>query len=71
MPHDVTALDNWHHEIVNNVSLAANYNRCAIMFLEEGNVAESKVLLEKSLNYHSKIMSMLREDYIERKRMET
>jgi len=70
MPHDITALDNWYHEIVNHLTIAANSERCALKDLKDGNIVEVKIELENSLEHCDKIMNMLREDYIERKRLE-
>jgi hypothetical protein len=68
MVHDITPLDNWHHEIGNELCIAANYVRIAIIELREGNTTECLLQLQKSLPHHEKMSFLLKEDYIERKR---
>jgi hypothetical protein len=68
MVHDITPLDNWHHEIGNELCIAANYVRSALRDLQEGNTTECLIALQKSLPHHEKISFLLKENYIERKR---
>jgi len=71
MPHDSTPLDNWYHEMVNHLAIAGNYTHIAIIDFERGEQGTETVIgLKKIVVHHNKLLAMLREDYIERKRLE-
>jgi hypothetical protein len=71
MVHEDTPLDNWYHEMVNKLTVAANFTRIATCDLKKGeSVTEIVIMLEKATKSHEKMLCMLREDYIERKRLE-
>jgi len=70
MVHDITGYDNWYHEIVNHHCISSNWTYVAIDCLNDGNITEAIIALNKSVLQNQKVMSMLREDYIERTRLE-